>query len=197
MCTQSEVTILSDVPTPKPSTDEELLDIGSMFRGTATITLVAEIVSAIMLLGSTTAYILRDYVSIIETNIAIFLLLIGAMLSLFIFLGAIGFFVRFNRRIGRIVIGDGVGEVDLNRPGVKTVVIIYGLAVGFILILGIYGYYLLWIYFLAAQSTVSLSFFGMSLSAGIFFVALLVQIVLTIIGRTATTIIRKVLAEDT
>jgi hypothetical protein len=168
-----------------------------MFRGTATITLVAEIVSAIMLLGSTTAYILRDYVSIIETNIAIFLLLIGAMLSLFIFLGAIGFFVRFNRRIGRIVIGDGVGEVDLNRPGVKTVVIIYGLAVGFILILGIYGYYLLWIYFLAAQSTVSLSFFGMSLSAGIFFVALLVQIVLTIIGRTATTIIRKVLAEDT
>ena len=197
MCTQSEGTILSDVPTPKPSTDEELLDIGSMFRGTATITLVAEIVSAIMLLGSTTAYILRDYVSIIETNIAIFLLLIGAMLSLFIFLGAIGFFVRFNRRIGRIVIGDGVGEVDLNRPGVKTVVIIYGLAVGFILILGIYGYYLLWIYFLAAQSTVSLSFFGMSLSAGIFFVALLVQIVLTIIGRTATTIIRKVLAEDT
>jgi hypothetical protein len=197
VCTQSEGTILSDVPTPKPSTDEELLDIGSMFRGTATITLVAEIVSAIMLLGSTTAYILRDYVSIIETNIAIFLLLIGAMLSLFIFLGAIGFFVRFNRRIGRIVIGDGVGEVDLNRPGVKTVVIIYGLAVGFILILGIYGYYLLWIYFLAAQSTVSLSFFGMSLSAGIFFVALLVQIVLTIIGRTATTIIRKVLAEDT
>jgi len=178
------------------STEEELLDVGSMFRGTATITLVAEIVSAIMLLGSATAYVLRDYVSIIEPDIAIFLLLVGAMLTLFIFLGAIGFFVRFNRRIGRMVIAEGVGEVDLNRPGVKTVVIIYGLAVGFILILGIYGYYLVWIYLLAAQAATSLSFFGMAISVGIFFIALLVQIVITVIGRTATTIIRKVLAED-
>ena len=176
--------------------DEELLDVGSMFRGTATITLVFEIVSAIMLLGSATAYVLRDYVSIIEPDIAIFLLLVGAMITLFIFLGAISFFVRFNRRIGNMVIGEGVGEVDLNKPGVKTVVIIYGLAVGFILILGIYGYYLLWVYFLAAQAATSLSFFGMSLSVGIFFIALLVQIVITVIGRTATTIIRKVLAED-
>jgi hypothetical protein len=176
--------------------DEELLDVGSMFRGTATITLVAEIVSAIMFLGSATAYILRDYVSIIEPDIAIFLLLVGAMLTLFIFLGAIGFFVRFNRRIGRIVIAEGVGEVNLNRPGVKTVVIIYGLAVGFILILGIYGYFLLWTYFLTAQAATSLSFFGVSLSVGIFFIALLVQIVITVIGRTATTIIRKVLAEE-
>ncbi len=167
-----------------------------MFRGTATITLVAEIVSAIMLLGSATAYVLRDYISIIELDIAILLLLVGAMLTLFIFLAAIGFFVRFNRRIGRIVIAEGVGEVDLNRPGVKTVVIIYGLAVGFILILGIYGYYLIWVYFLSAQAATSLSFFGMSISVGIFFIALLVQIVITVIGRTATTIIRKVLAED-
>lgn len=167
-----------------------------MFRGTATITLVAEIVSAIMLLGSTTAYFLRDFVSIIEPDVAIFLLLVGAMLTLFIFLGAIGFFVRFNRRIGRIVIAEGIGEVDLNRPGVKTVVIIYGLAVGFILILGIYGYYLVWVYFLSTQAATSLSFFGISISVGIFFIALLVQIVLTVIGRTATTIIRKVLAEE-
>ncbi len=177
-------------------TDEEILDIGSLFRGTATITLVAEIVSAIMLLGSAAAYVIRDYISIIEPDVAIFLILVGAMLTLFILLGAIGFFVRFNRRIGRVVIAEGIGEVDLNRPGVKTVVIIYGLAVGFILILGIYGYYLIWRYFLATEAATSLSFFGMSLSVGIFFISLLVQIVITVIGRTATTIIRKVLAED-
>ncbi len=178
------------------TTEEEILDIGSLFRGTATITLVAEIVSAIMLLGSAAAYVIRDYISIIEPDVAIFLILVGAMLTLFILLGAIGFFVRFNRRIGRVVIAEGIGEVDLNRPGVKTVVIIYGLAVGFILILGIYGYYLIWRYFLAAEAATSLSFFGMSLSVGIFFISLLVQIVITVIGRTATTIIRKVLAED-
>ncbi|MHA2359421.1 MAG: hypothetical protein ACXAB5_04050, partial [Candidatus Thorarchaeota archaeon] len=152
--------------------EEELLDVGSLFRGTATITVVAEIVSAIMLLGSATAYVIRDYISIIEPDIALFLVLVGAMLTLFIFLGAIGFFVRFNRRIGRVVIAEGIGEVDLKRPGVKTVVIIYGLAVGFILILGVYGYYLLWRYFLAAEAATSLSFFGMSLSFGIFLMAL-------------------------
>ena len=173
-----------------------MLDVGSLFRGTATITLVAEIVSAIMFLGSGTAYILRGYISDIEPDVAIFLLLFGAMLTLFIFLGAIGFFVRFNRRIGRVVIAEGVGEVDLNRPGVKTVVIIYGLAVGLILIMGVYGCYLVWNYFLAAQAATSLSFFGMSLSLGIFFISLLIQIIITVIGRTATTIIRKVLDED-
>lgn len=182
------------VSTDEPET--EMLDVGSLFRGTATITLVAEIVSAIMLLGSASAYVIRDYVSIIEPDIALFLVLVGAMLTLFIFLGAISFFVRFNRRIGRVVIAEGVGEVDLNRPEVKTVIIIYGLAVGFILILGAYGYYLFWNYVLAAQAAVSLSFFGMSLSVGIFLMALLVQFVITVIGRTATTIIRKVLAED-
>ena len=192
-----EGTILSvDESTPIEKSEEELLDVGSLFRGTATITLVAEIVSAIMLLGSASAYVLRDYVSLIEPDVALFLVLVGAMLTLFIFLGAISFFVRFNRRIGRAVMADGVGEVDLNRPEVKTVVIIYGLAVGFILILGAYGYYLLWNYILAVPAATSLSFFGMSLSIGIFFIAFLVQIVITVIGRTATTIIRKVLAED-
>jgi hypothetical protein len=189
--------IMLSVDESKPvEKSEELLDVGSLFRGTATITLVAEIVSAIMLLGSATAYVLRGVVSIIEPDVALFLVLVGAMLTLFIFLGAISFFVRFNRRIGRVVIAEGVGEVDLNRPEVKTVVIIYGLAVGFILILGVYGYYLLWSYVLAAEAAVSLSFFGMSLSVGIFLMALLVQIVITVIGRTATTIIRKVLAEE-
>ena len=57
---------------------KEMLDVGSLFRGTATITLVAEIVSAIMLLGSASAYVIRDYVSVIEPDVALFLVLVGA-----------------------------------------------------------------------------------------------------------------------
>lgn len=178
--------------------DSEMLDVGSLFRGTATLTLVGEIVSAIMLLGSGAAYVISrsGLIEVIEFDVAVFLLLGGAMLTLFLFLGAIGFFVRFNRKIGRIVIGDGIGEVDLNQPSVKTVVIIYGLAVGLILIMGIYGYWLVYKYFFAALATTSLSFFGISLSLGIFIMSFLIQVVITTIGRTATTIIRKVLAED-
>ncbi len=178
--------------------DSEMLDVGSLFRGTATLTIVGEIVSAIMLLGSGAAYVISrsGLIEVIEFDVAVFLLLGGAMLTLFLFLAAIGFFVRFNRKIGRIVIGDGIGEVDLNQPSVKTVVIIYGLAVGLILIMGIYGYWLVYKYYFAALATTSLSFFGIAVSLGIFVMSFLIQVVITTIGRTATTIIRKVLAED-
>jgi hypothetical protein len=186
-------------PEPEDTSEEiEMLDVGSLFRGTATLTLVGEIVSAIMLLGSGAAFIISrsGLIEVIELDVAVFLLLGGAMITLFLFLGAIGFFVRFNRRIGKAVIGEGIGEVDLNRPGVKTVVIIYGLAVGLILIMGVYGYYLVYKYFFAAMALVSLSFFGIAISLGIFLMSFLIQMVIAIIGRTATTIIRKVLAED-
>jgi len=184
--------------TDDTSDESEMLDIGSLFRGTATLTLVGEIVSAIMLLGSGAAYVISrsGLIEAIEFDVAVFLLLGGAMLTLFLFLGAIGFFVRFNRKIGRIVIGDGIGEVDLNQPSVKTVVIIYGLAVGLILIMGIYGYWLVYKYYFAALATTSLSFFGIAVSLGIFIMSILIQVVITTIGRTATTIIRKVLDEE-
>jgi hypothetical protein len=176
----------------------EMLDVGSLFKGTATITLVAEIVAAIMLLGSATAYVVSrsGLIEELEFDVAIILLLGGAMVTLLLFLGAIGFFLRFNRKIGRFVIGEGIGEVDLKRPGVKTVVIIYGLAVGLILIIGVYGYWLVYKYFFAPIALTSLSFLGISVSLGILVMSFLTQIVLVIIGRTATTIIRKVLAED-
>jgi hypothetical protein len=188
-------------PTPEfddASEASEMLDVGSLFRGTATLTLVGEIVSVIMLLGSGTAFVISrsGLIEALELDVAVFLLLGGAMVTLFLFLGAIGFFVRFNRRIGKAVIGEGIGEVDLNRPGVKTVVIIYGLAVGLILIMGVYGYYLVYKYFFAAMALVSLSFFGIAISLGIFVMSFLIQAVIAIIGRTATIIIRKVLAED-
>jgi hypothetical protein len=180
------------------SEESEMLDVGSLFRGTATLTLVGEIVSAIMLLGSGVAYVFSrsGLIEVLELDVAVFLLLGGAMLTLFLFLGAIGFFVRFNRKIGRVVIGEGIGEVDLNRPGVKTVVIIYGLAVGLFLIMGVYGYWLVYKYFFATMALTSLSYFGIAVSLGIFVMSFLVQAIIAIIGRTATTIIRKVLAED-
>lgn len=180
------------------SEESEMLDVGSLFRGTATLTLVGEIVSAIMLLGSGVAYVFSrsGLIENLELDVAVFLLLGGAMLTLFLFLGAIGFFVKFNRKIGRVVIGEGIGEVDLNRPGVKTVVIIYGLAVGLFLIMGVYGYWLVYKYFFATMALTSLSFFGIAVSLGIFVMSFLVQAIIAIIGRTATTIIRKVLAED-
>jgi hypothetical protein len=177
--------------------EEEPLDIGSLFKGTATITLVAEIVSAIMLLGSGAAYAISraGILDILNTDVLILLLIPAAMLALFLFLAAISFFVRVNRRIAAFFIGGDIGSVDLNRPRVKMVVAIYGLAVGLILIFGIYGYWLIYKYLFAPLAATSLSFLGISLSLGIFLVAFLVQVVVLALGRTATRIIRAVLQE--
>ena len=183
---------------PNSTPETETLDVGSLFRGTATITLVAEIVAAIMLLGSGAAYIISrsGLIQALEFDVALFLFFLGSMITLLLFLGAIGFFVRFNRKIGAVIIDESIGEVDLKRHGVKTVVIIYGLAVGLILIMGIYGYYLAYKYFFATLASTSLSFLGVVVSIGILLLAFLIQVVILTIGRTATTIIRKVLDED-
>ncbi len=181
----------------EPHEEIDTLDIGGLFRGTATITFVAEIVSAIMILGSGAAYILsRGTLSQdLNTDIAVFLVLIGAMITLFIFIGAIGFFVRFNRRIQGAVIGRGIGSVDLAGKGVKTVLTLYGLAVGLILIMGIYGYWLVWRYYLSPIAASSLSFFMLSISLGIFVVAFLIQIVIVALGRTATKVVKAVFVD--
>jgi hypothetical protein len=176
----------------------EPIDVGSLFRGTATITLVVEIVSAIAMLGSLVAYWISHsgLINLIEVDVAVFLLLLGSMVTLFIFLAAIGFFVRVNRRLGQIVMGEGVGSVDLGKRRVKTVIVIYGLAMGLLLIMGMYGYWLLYKYYFAAPAMTSLSFFALVISLGGFIIAFLAQLVVTALGRTATSIIRAVLAED-
>ncbi len=177
---------------------EDTLDIGSLFRGTATVTFVAEIITAIMMLGSGLAYVISrsELATAIDFDMALFLLLIGAMITLFFFLATIGFFVRVNRRIGQSVFWQPVGQIDLNKPRVKTVVMIYGLAIGLILIMGMYGYWLLWKYYFEVSAAESLSVFGFAISLGGFVLALLVQIVVTAIGRTASGVVKTVLAEE-
>ena len=177
-------------------TSEQPFDVGGLFRGTATITFVVEILTAIMMLGAGVAYLISrpgGFIEELNEDLAIFLLMIASMITLFFFLGAIGFFLRFNRKIQGAVIGKGIGTVDMNKPRVKTVVILYGLAVGLILIMGMYGYWLAWKYYLSILSASSLSYLIFSLSLGAFILALLVQIIVIAIGRTATTVIEKIL----
>jgi hypothetical protein len=187
-----------DNPKISKSKPENEVDIASLFRGTATVALVALLVSAITMLGSFVAFIISRPGGIlenIEADVAIFLIMIGAMFTLLFFLAAIGFFVRFNRRLGRFILSDELGSVNINQPGVKTVIIIYGLAVGLILIMGMWGYWLVYKYILAdiLSSSQSISFLGFIVSSGIFILAILVLIVLASLGRTVTGMVKRVL----
>ncbi len=179
--------------------DENKVDVTSLFRGTATVAFVTLITGMIAALGSFIAYVISRPGGLIENiplDTAIFLLLLGTMITLFFFLGTIGLFIRANRRLGRIVIAPDLDAIDLSRPGAKTVILLYGLAVGLILIMGIWGYWLFFKYYLFSLSMTSLSFLAFSISIGVIVMAMLVEIVLIAIGRTAASMVRKVLDLD-
>ncbi|MHA1812227.1 MAG: hypothetical protein ACTSYX_02210 [Candidatus Thorarchaeota archaeon] len=173
------------------------IDVSSLLRGTATVAFVAQLVSGIGIVGSLIVYAISrpgGFVESIDLDVAIFLLMLGAMFTLFLFLGAIGFFVRVNRRLGRFVMSEDLESVDLSRPGVKPVVVLYGMAVGLILIMGMYGYWLVYKYYLAAIASTALSFLAFSVSLAVFVLAFLVEVVLVAIGRTASGMVKKILA---
>ncbi len=180
------------------SNEERLFDIGALFRSSAIITLVVQIVSVIVMLGSISAFYLDEFIPGLSEDIRVLLLLVGSIITLMIFLIAFSFFWRFSRRISNAVIGPGVEVVDVDKPRVKSVVYTYGLMVGLVGITGIYLWYLIHKYYLApwAASYDSISLLVFSLALGAFFIALLIQIIIAIVGRTASRIIFEVLDSD-
>jgi hypothetical protein len=124
------------------------------------------------------------------------IILIVIVIILFIFLAALGFFVRFSRRIGDVVIGPGIQEVRMDTPKVKLVVYIYALLVIVMGILSIWMFWLVYIYILAPAAGTSISLIIFNLALGAFFIALLIQMIIAIVGRTATKVIIEVLDAD-
>lgn len=175
---------------------EDYINLGSLFRSSATITFVVQIVAVIIMLGSFAAYYIGDVFLTLSGDIQILVLLLASIIALVIFLGAISVFVRFSRKIGDAVVGPGIEEVRMDTPRVKAVVSLYGLLVALMGITGLYAWYLVDSNFLAAWSynSISLRIFGIALGA--FVIALLIQIIIAGVGRSATKIIIEVLDAD-
>lgn len=174
----------------------DTFDIGGLFRGSATVTFVVEIIATIVMLGSLAAYYVDGLLPALTADIQILLLLVGSIVTLFVFLAAMGVFVRFSRRISDLVIGPGIQEVPMDTPRVRTVVYIYAILVTLMAATGLFLWYLVHKYTLGpwAGDSISLMIFGLALGA--FFIALLVQIIVALVGRTATKVIIEVLDQD-
>lgn len=175
---------------------EDYINLGSLFRSSATITFVVQIVSVIMMIGSLSAYYIADEFLQLNNELKILVLLITSILALLVFLAAMSVFIRFSRRIGDAVAGPGIEEVKMDTPRVKLVVAAFALLVVLMAITGIYIWYLVDLYFLAplAGTSILLRIFGYGLGA--FFIALLIQIIIAGVGRSATKVIIEVLDAD-
>jgi hypothetical protein len=177
---------------------DELFDIGSLFRSSATITFVIQIVSVIIMIGSVVAYLVGGLLPTLNQDMIILLLLVGSIFALIIFLAAMSVFIRFSRRIGDAVVGPGIQQVRMDTPKIKTVVITYGILVALMAVTGVYIWYLLDKNYLAlwaeSLNSISMRIFGIALGA--FIIALLVQIIIAGVGRSATKVILEVLDAD-
>lgn len=169
-----------------------------MFRGSAIITFVVQILSVIVMLGSLAAFYIGRIIPGLSTDIQILLLLMGSILALIIFLAAISIFIRFSRRISDAVTGPGLQTVRLDTPRVKTVVYIYAILV---VLMGVTGFYTWWLIdknivypLIEVYNSISLRLFTWAMGA--FFIALLIQIIIAGVGRNASRIITEVLDAD-
>ncbi len=175
---------------------KDVFDLGSLFRNSATISFVIQIIAIIIIIGSLTAFAIGDLFFTLDDQLKILLFLIICIVFLVLFLAAISVFVRFSRRIGNAVVGPGIEQVRFDTPRVKMVVILYGFLVALMAILGVYIWFLVDSYFLTpfAADSISLRIFGLALGA--FFIATLVQIIIAGVGRSATKVIIEVLDSD-
>ena len=177
---------------------DDLFDIGSLFRSSATITFVIQIVSVIIMIGSLVAYLVGGLLPALDQDMLILLMLVGSVLALVIFLAAMSVFIRFSRRIGDAVVGPGIQQVRMDTSKIKTVVITYGLLVALMAVTGVYIWYLIDKNYLApwaeAQESISLRIFGIALGA--FFISFLIQVIIAAVGRSATKVILEVLDAD-
>ena len=174
----------------------EMIDLGSLFRNSATITFVIEILSVIIMFGAIIGHFLIGFLPDFGPDIQVLVILIVIIIILFVFLAALGVFVRFSRRIGDAVIGPGIQEVRMDTPRVKLVVYIYALLVIVMGILSIWLFWLVYNYVLAPAAGTSIALQIFNLALGAFFISILIQLIIAIVGRTATKVIIEVLDAD-
>ncbi len=178
---------------------DNLFDIGSLFRSSATITFIIQILSIIIMVGAIAGFYIGDILPGLNDDLKILLFLLGSVITLIVFLMAFSVFTRFSRKISNLVIGPGIEKVRLDRPRVKGVVYIYGILVSLMGVLGVYIWYLIHKYVLGPwivenQGSILLTIFSYALGA--FFIALLIQLIVAGVGRSATKVIIEVLDTD-
>ncbi|MFW9931447.1 MAG: hypothetical protein ACFFDR_02240, partial [Candidatus Thorarchaeota archaeon] len=177
----------------------DLFDIGSLFRTSATLTFVIQIIAVIVMFGSLAGFYIGDIFPGLPEDIQVLLFLIACALAVMVFLAALSVFLRFSRRIGNAVIGPGIEQVRLDSPKVKLVVYAYGILVFLMGIIGVYIWIIVnnrflvpWV--LANGGSILLTLFSYALGA--FFIALLIQVIIATVGRSSTKIIIEVLDAD-
>ena len=165
-----------------------------VFGGIATGTFGLQLLACLVLFGAALVFLLMLSgiwgILVANEDIFIFVLLLGGGFAFLLFVWLLGVFLRFHRRVRRFIVGEGVGQIDADDSATKTVLTLFAISTLFVLVAGIYGYYLFWKYFLQPWGTAWLASMGLT---GVLFYELGLLIVFIAIGVLIVTLIMQAL----
>ena len=174
--------------------NKDKFDWDRVFGGIASFTFAVQLISILILFGAGIVFFLMLTgvwgVIVSIQDVFILVILLGSGFTFLLFIWLLGLFLRFHRRVRRFILGKGVGDVDADNPASKTILTLFAVAVLFVLVAGIYGYYLLWKYILQPWGNDFLISLGVS---GILFYELGMLIVFAAIGAIFITFVMQIL----
>ncbi|MBD3404578.1 MAG: hypothetical protein GF411_00405 [Candidatus Lokiarchaeota archaeon] len=166
------------------------LNIGDLIRNSAILTFVIQILSVIFMVGSLGAVLVGSILPALTFELEVFLYLLLTAFVIMGFLLAIGVFIRLNRRITENIVKEQVDELDIDSGKVKLFLYLYGIMAAFLGLTGIYGWFLVEIYYflpwsltLPDYAILPFQIFGVSL--GVFIIATILLLTIIIEGKIA------------
>ena len=177
-----------------PTQEKRTIDWDRIFGGIASVTFGLQLISFLILLGAGIIFLLMLSgiwgILVASEDIFIFVLLLAGGFSFLLFVWLLGVFLRFHRGVRRVIVGRGVGHIDADDSATKTVLTMFAISTLFVLVAGIYGYYLLWKYFLQPWGASWLTSLGLT---GILFYEIGLLIVFIALGIIVITLIMQFL----
>ena len=174
--------------------EKRSIDWDRVFGGIASVTFGLQLLSFIILLGAGIIFLLMLSgiwgILVANEDIFIFFLLMAGGFVFLLFVWLLGVFLRFHRRVRKGIVGQGVGYIDADDSATKTVLALFAISTLFVLVAGIYGYYLLWKYLLYPWGSSWLASMGLS---GILFYELGLLIVFIALGVIIITLVMQIL----
>jgi hypothetical protein len=92
--------------------------------------------------------------------------------------------------VRKFIVGKGIGDIDADDSETKTILALFAISVLFVLVAGIYGYYLFWKYILDPWGVAWLTSMGLS---GVFFYEIGLLTVWMAFGTIIITFIMQIL----
>ncbi len=181
-------------------TSKQMVNWDRIFGGIASATFALQLVSVMILIAAGIVFLMMitGLFTFFMTNVdfLILLVLIVGGISFLIFIGLLGFFLNTHIRIRKFLIGRGVGDIDADSRATKTILGMFAVSIIFVLSAGVYGFYLIWKYFLDPWGAGFLASYGLVgnfiyewgmlivfLSVGVIFVCIIMQLLTAVVNR--------------